>query len=57
MLLVGVGDEYLSEVLARHQPNYLLHSLGIQFVKDVVEQQDRHTPVARSPQEVELSQL
>lgn len=36
---VGVGDEDLSESIAGHQVHYLLHTLGIEFVEDVVQQE------------------
>jgi hypothetical protein len=39
MISVGVGNEYLSEVIASYKLYDLLHTSGIQFVKDVIEQE------------------
>jgi hypothetical protein len=39
MISVGVGNEYLSEVIASHEFYDLLHAPGIQFVNDVIEQE------------------
>ena len=36
---VGVGDENLSEAVAGHYIDDALHAAGVEFVKDVVEQQ------------------
>ena len=33
---VGVGDEYLAEVVAGYQAYYLFYTLGIELVEDVV---------------------
>jgi hypothetical protein len=39
MLAIGVSYEYLSIVISGYDVYYVLHSVGIQFVKDVIEQQ------------------
>ncbi len=39
VVAIGIGDEYLSEVVAGYQTHYLLYSLCIELVEDVVEQQ------------------
>ena len=39
MVAVGVGNEYLSELVTGHQADNLLHAFGVQFVEDVVEQE------------------
>ena len=39
MVAVGVGNEYLSELVTGHQADDLLHAFGVQFVEDVVEQE------------------
>ena len=57
MLAVGVCDEYLTEVVAAHQFDYLLHASRIQFVEDVVEQEQRCRVAARLAQEVKLCKL
>ena len=50
VLAVGVGDEDLSEIRTVDQVDDTLNSLTVQFVKDVVEEQDRalveHTSIA-----------
>ena len=40
MVAVCIGNENLSEVIAAHQFHNLLHTLCVEFVEDVVEQQD-----------------
>ena len=57
MLAVGVGNEYLTEAVAGHQAHNLLHPLSIQFVEEVVEQQERRRFRCRALEEVELSQF
>ena len=54
---VGVGDEDLAEGIARDQIDDLLHTLGIELVEDVVEQEQGRGLAARPLQEVELRQL
>jgi hypothetical protein len=54
---IGVGDENLSIFIASNQFYYLLYSLCIQFVEDVIEQQQWGSLRVRTFQEVELSQL
>ena len=57
MLAVGVGDEYLSETIARYQVHNLFHPVGIKLVEDVVEQQNWCRMRRRVAQEVELRKL
>ena len=57
MVAIGIGDEYLSEVVAGHQTYNLLHTLGVELVEDVVEQQQRRRLRARPLQEVKLRQF
>ena len=40
VLAVGVGDEYLSELLPYHQLYDSLHAFAIQFVEYIIEQKD-----------------
>ena len=57
MRAIGVGDEDLAKGFTAHELNDALHAPGIQFVKDVVEQQQRFL-LARLPmQEAILCQL
>ncbi len=37
VVAVGVGDEYLAEIVAGYQAHNLLYTLGIEFVEDVVQ--------------------
>ena len=53
---IGVGDEYLSEVIGRDQFDDLFHPLGIELVENIVEQQDG-SRFALSLQEIVLSQF
>ena len=50
VLAVGVGDEDLSEIGTVDQVDDTLNSLTVQFVEDIVEEQDRalveHTSIA-----------
>ena len=39
VVAVGVGDEYLSKLLAGHQLDDMLHPMRVELVKNVVEQQ------------------
>ena len=57
MVAIGIGDEYLSEVVAGDEAHYLLHTLGIELVKDVIEQQEGRGLRTCTLQEVELRQF
>ena len=46
VLAVGVGDEYLSEAVAVDESHYPRHALRVQFVEDVVQQQDKYKACA-----------
>ena len=39
MVAVGVGDEYLSETVARYKLYNLFNTVGVEFVENVVEQE------------------
>ena len=39
-LLLGVGDEHLTEMVVAHQTDQLHHTLVIELVEDVVQQQN-----------------
>ena len=39
VVTIGIGNEYLSEVITGYQTDNLLHALGIELIEDVVEQQ------------------
>ena len=56
MLTVRIGNENLSETVACYQLDDLFHPRGIQFVEDVIKQQQRDG-VPRAMQEVKLCQL
>ena len=56
MLTVGVCYEYLSECVLAHKTDYLAHTRRIQFVENIIEEQERRR--CRSLfQKRELSQL
>ena len=57
MVAVGVGDEYLAEVAARDQSYDLLYALSVEFVEDVVEQQQGRGVASCLSERVELGQL
>ena len=57
MVAVGVCDENLAESVTAYQLHNLLHPLCIEFVEDVVEQQQGRRAAARSAEEVELRQF
>ena len=40
MLTVGVCQEYLPEGITTHHVHNLFHTLCVEFVKDIIEQQD-----------------
>ena len=37
---LGIGDEYLAEIVFAYQPDKLVYPLIVQLVEDIVEQQD-----------------
>jgi hypothetical protein len=39
MITIGVSNENLSELVARHKSYNLFHPLSIEFVEDIIEQQ------------------
>lgn len=41
MVAIGVGYEYLTETVTRHQLYDTLHTVGVQLVEDVVKEQER----------------
>ena len=41
VLAVGVGDENLSETFALQETDDVLHACGVEFVEDVIEQENR----------------
>ena len=57
MVAVGVGDEYLSELIAPHNLYNLLHPGSIEFVENVVEQEDRRCTAIGLFEEIKLRQL
>ena len=57
MVTVGIGDENLTEVVARHQLHDCLHSLGIQLVEDVIQEEQRRGVRHRTAKEIKLRQL
>ena len=57
MLTVGIGDEYLPEVVTGNKPHNLFHALCIQLVEDVIEQQEGWRLVVGTFEEVELCQF
>lgn len=54
MLTVGVGDEDLSESIAGDEADDLFHTLGVEFVKDVIEQEQGSCFAACAFEKVEL---
>ena len=57
MFPVGIRQEDLSEMVAAHQLDNLLYSCGVQFVEDIVEQEQRTGMAACLLQEIKLSQF
>ena len=57
MIPVGIRNKYLTIFLTRDKTNNLLHPTGIQFIKDIIEQQQRRRVARRSFQKTELCQL
>ena len=57
ILPVGVGDEYLPEGIIRDNLHYVLHSLGVELVEDVIEEQQWSGLAACALEKVELGQL
>ena len=57
MVTVGVRDEDLSEGIARYQSHDLLHPFCIQFVENIVQQQQGCRLGCRPFQEVELGEF
>ena len=41
MLTIGIGDENLTKLLTGHQADNLLHTMCVELVEDIVEQQQR----------------
>ena len=39
-----VGDENLTEIVLRHNVDYLLHAALVEFVENIVEEQDGFAP-------------
>ena len=57
MIAVGVCNENLAEIVSSHQMHNLFHPIGIQFVKDVIKEQERRGLGTDAVQEIELGQL
>ena len=57
MVAVGVRDEDLPKVVSAYQPDDLLHALCVEFVEDVVEQQQGSRLAPCTAQKVELCQF
>lgn len=57
MVAVGVGDEYLTETIARNQLHDRFNSLGIKFVEYIVKQEQWRGVGTGALQETELRQL
>ena len=41
VLTVGIGDENLTKLLTGHQTDNLLHTMCVELIEDIVEQQQR----------------
>ena len=57
MVAVRVRDEYLPEAVAADELNYLLHSVCVELVEDVIKQEERCGAAACPAQEVELGEF
>ena len=57
VVAIGVRDEDLSKIVSAYQPDDLLHALCVEFVEDVVEQQQGSCLAPSTAQEVELCQF
>ena len=57
MVAIGIGYEYLTETVARHKLHNLLHTMRVEFVEYVVEQQEWCGLGCCAPQEVELGEF
>jgi hypothetical protein len=53
MLAPGVGNENLSELLAGNQPDDMAYALGVEFVENIIEQEDGHD-VATMADKIEI---
>ena len=56
MITVGVGNKDLSETLSPHKLHNLFNAVGIKFVEDIVEKQQR-SAVRSMAKEIELCQF
>ena len=57
MIPIGIGNENLSELVAGYQLDNLLYPRRIQFVENIVQQQQRSGMTASPTQEIELRQF
>ena len=57
MVAVGVGDEYLSKTRRTNNLHNTLHTVGVEFVEDVVEQEQRCCARGSALEEVKLCQF
>lgn len=55
MAAIGICNKYLSENISSDKMNNLLHPSGIQFIKNIIQQQLRSSIAARFLQKVKLS--